>query len=88
MPVTQQMAYIALGALAVTGALLLFGARLKWTVKLPLNTLAGVILLTAVSLLGDVLPFRLGLNALTAGTVAVLGLPGFALLLMVQWLFR
>ena len=53
--------------------------------KLLLNTLLGFLALGAVRLTAGLTGIALGLNLWNALVIAVLGLPGFVLLLLVQW---
>ena len=53
--------------------------------KLLMNTALGFLALWAVNATAAVTGVALGLNLLNALTVGVLGLPGFVLLLLAQW---
>ena len=53
--------------------------------KLLLNTLLGFLALWAVNLTAAWTGIALGLNLLNALVIGILGLPGFVLLLLVQW---
>ena len=59
-----------------------FSARRKG----ELNTLLGFLALGAVRLTAGLTGIALGLNLWNALVIAVLGLPGFVLLLLVQWI--
>ena len=74
------MSGIEIGALCVVGAFLLFAAvRLfRGPVKLALR----VWLLNLTAALTGI---RLGLNVFNALFIGVLGVPGFGLLLLLQW---
>ncbi len=85
---TKTIAELVLALLTTLIALRLFSARLKLPIKLLINAAGGFLLLTVFHLLGDTLHIQVGINALTVGTVTLLGLPGFALLVLAQWLFR
>ena len=65
----------------------LFSTPAKLTLKLLLNTSAGFLALIALDLLSPLLGFHLGVNLPNALIVGILGLPGFALLLLLQWVF-
>ena len=54
--------------------------------SLLLNTLMGFLALGAVRLTAGLTGIALGLNLWNALVIAVLGLPGFVLLLLVQWI--
>ena len=53
--------------------------------ELAINTARGFLALWAVNATAAVTGVALGLNLLNALTVGVLGLPGFVLLLLAQW---
>lgn len=78
---------LVLGALAVTAAARLFAAPLKLALRLLLSTLLGLAALLAVNLAGGITGVTLGLNLPNALVVGVLGVPGLALLLLLQWVF-
>ena len=62
-----------------------FSAPLKLAVKLLVNTLLGFLALWAVNLTAGVTGIALGVNVFNALVIGILGLPGFLLLLLVQW---
>ena len=62
-----------------------FSAPLKLALKLLANTALGFLALWAVSLTSGLTGIALGLNLWNALVIGILGLPGFALLLLVQW---
>ncbi len=77
---------LALGALFVLLALgRLLRAPLRLAVKLLCNTALGFAALWAVQLAAPFTGIVLGLNLFNALVIAILGLPGFLLLLLVQW---
>ena len=55
------------------------------TLKLLVNTALGFLALWAVNATAAITGVALGLNLLNALTIGVLGLPGFVLLLLAQW---
>ena len=63
----------------------MFSAPLKLALKLLANTALGFLALWAVSLTSGLTGITLGLNLWNALVIGILGLPGFALLLLVQW---
>lgn len=63
----------------------LFRTPLQIALRLLLNTLLGFLALWLVRLTAPVTGVTLGLNLLNAVAIAILGLPGFFLLLLVQW---
>ena len=73
---------IAVPALA---ALVLLRKPLRWLLRLGGRTLAGLAGLFAFSQVGGLIGVTLGVNLVNALVVALLGLPGFGLLLMANW---
>ena len=63
-----------------------FSSPFRLALKLLLNTLLGFLALGAVRLTAGLTGIALGLNLWNALVIAVLGLPGFVLLLLVQWI--
>ena len=63
----------------------IFRTPLRLALKLLMNTALGFLALWAVNATAAVTGVALGLNLLNALTVGVLGLPGFVLLLLAQW---
>jgi inhibitor of the pro-sigma K processing machinery len=74
--------------------LLLFGffkiirKPLKLVVKFLLNTLGGFISLILINFFGSWLGISIGVNWINAAVVGIFGLPGVALLLVLQWLLK
>lgn len=63
----------------------IFQAPLRLALKLLCNTGLGFLALWAVNATASLTGITLGINLWNALAVGVLGLPGFALLLLVQW---
>ena len=63
----------------------MFSAPLRLALKLLANTALGFLALWAVGLTSGITGIALGLNLWNALVIGILGLPGFALLLLVQW---
>ena len=79
---------ILVGILAVFFLIALirvFQAPLQLALKLLANTALGVLALWAVNLTAGVTGITLGLNLWNALVIGVLGLPGFVLLILTQW---
>jgi len=77
---------IALGCLVLLPvAARAFSSPLQVVLKVGLNTLLGLGALLLVNATSSITGLRLGLNLFNAVVVGVLGLPGLALLLLVQW---
>ena len=76
---------ILLGLFFVIALWRLFRAPLQIALRLIVNTLLGFLALWLVRLTAPITGITLGLNLLNAVVIAILGLPGFFLLLLVQW---
>ena len=59
---------------------------LRFIVKFIFNTLLGFAVLIIVNFLGSYIGISLGVNWINAVVIGLLGLPGVALLLVLQWL--
>lgn len=64
----------------------IFKKSLKLIFKIILNTAIGVVALICVNAIGRYIGVTIGINLVSALVVGVLGLPGVALLLLLQWL--
>lgn len=69
----------------VLAALVLLRKPLRWLLRLLGRTLAGLVGLFAFSHIGGLFGVTLGVNLVNALVVALLGMPGFGLLLMANW---
>lgn len=63
----------------------LFRTPLRLAFRLLANTLTGFLALWLVNLTAGATGIALGLNLMNAVVIGVLGLPGFVLLLLTQW---
>ena len=79
MDLNQKIIAALLAGFFLIALLRVFSAPLKLAVKLLANTLLGFLALWAVN------ATALGVNVWNALVIGVLGLPGFVLLLLVQW---
>lgn len=79
---------VVLGVVAVLAALVIFRRALSGLLKLLGRTAAGLAGLFAFSHVGGLIGVSLGVNLLNALVVGVLGVPGFGLLLMLNWALR
>ncbi|NLY44014.1 MAG: pro-sigmaK processing inhibitor BofA [Clostridiaceae bacterium] len=61
---------------------------LKVVVKLVYNSILGGITLIIINFFGGFIGIHIGVNPLTAITVGVLGVPGIALLLILQMVYK
>lgn len=79
---------IALGLVLlflVVMCLRLFAAPLKLALKVLLNSALGFGAVWLLNLTTTVTGLSLGLNLFNAAIIGILGIPGFGLLLLVQW---
>lgn len=58
---------------------------LSWLARLAVRTAAGLAALWAISGVGGVIGLRLGVNLVNALVLGLLGLPGFGLLVLMDW---
>lgn len=66
--------------------LMIFQKPIKWLVRILLRSGASLLLLIVWSSSGLLPGLALGANLFNALTLGLLGLPGFALLLLLRWL--
>lgn len=85
MDVGHQILVCFLGAFFLIALLRVFRAPLRLVLKLLCNTAMGFLALWAVTLTSSVTGIALGLNLWNALVIGILGLPGFVLLLLTQW---
>lgn len=69
----------------VVVCLRLFAAPLKLALKVVFNSALGFGALWLLNLTTTVTGLSLGLNIFNAAVIGILGVPGFGLLLLVQW---
>ena len=69
----------------VVVCLRLFAAPLKLALKVVFNSALGFGALWLLNLTTTVTGLSLGLNIFSAAVIGILGVPGFGLLLLVQW---
>lgn len=72
-------------AVAALLALILFRRPLKALGRLAFRSGVGLVFLWVLRWVGPVLGIRLGINLLNAVVLGLLGVPGFALLMLVRW---
>lgn len=85
MDLNQTIIAALLGGFFLIALLRVFSAPLRLAARLLMNTLLGFLALWAVNLTAGLTGITLGLNLWNALVVGILGLPGFVLLLLVQW---
>lgn len=64
----------------------IFRTPIKIALKVVINTLLGFVALILINYLGGFIDISIGVNWMNALVVGVLGVPGVALLLILQWL--
>ena len=85
MDMNQKIVAVLLAGFFVIALLRVFSAPLKLAVKLLVNTLLGFFALWMVNLTAAATGVALGFNLCNALVIGILGLAGFVLLLLVQW---
>jgi len=85
MDLNQKMLAAILAGFLIIALLRVFSAPLRLALRVLVNTLLGFLALWTVNLTAAVTGISLGLNIWNALVIGVLGLPGFVLLLLVQW---
>ena len=86
MDLNQKIIAALLAGFFLIALLRVFSAPLKLAVKLLVNTLLGFLALWAVNAAAGVTGIALGVNVWNALVIGILGLPGFVLLLLTQWI--
>ena len=87
MGITEKILLVLFAVFALLAVLRLFAVPLKLTGKLLVNTLLGFALLGILSALGVLAKLSLGLNLFNALVIAVLCVPGLALLILLRLVF-
>ena len=87
---TSLPAYTAWGlaGLLLCAALLLLRRPLAQLIRLILRSSVGLALLALLTQAGSWTGIKLGVNLVNALVLGLLGVPGFGLLLLVQWVLR
>ena len=85
MDLSQTVIAGLLGGFFLIALIRVFRTPLRLALKLLCNTLLGFLALWVVRLTAGITGITLGLNLWNALVIGVLGLPGFVLLLLVQW---
>lgn len=65
----------------------LFSTPLRLVLKVGMNTALGFLALIALDLFSPLWGLHIGVNLINALIVGILGLPGLALLVLMQWVF-
>ena len=77
-----------LAGLLLCAALLLLRRPLAQLIRLALRSSVGLAVLALLAQVGHLTGINLGVNLLNALILGLLGVPGFGLLLMLQWILR
>ena len=85
MDLNQKIIVALLAGFFLIALIRVFRTPLRVALKLLGNTLLGFLALWAVNLTAGFTGIALGLNLLNALVIGILGLPGFVLLLLPQW---
>ena len=85
MDLNQKILAALLAAFFLIALIRIFSAPLRLAVRLLGNTALGLRALWVVNATAGITGLTLGLNLWNALVIGVLGLPGFALLLLAQW---
>lgn len=86
-PVPGYLAW-CLAGLLLCAALLVLRRPVARLLRLTLRSSVGLAALALFSQLGQLIGVHLGVNLVNALVLGLLGLPGFGLLLMLQWVLR
>ena len=85
MDLSQKIIAVILGIFFILALIRVFRAPLRVALKVLVNTLLGFLALWVVNLTAGFTGIVLGFNVLNALLIGVLGVPGFVMLLLVQW---
>lgn len=86
MDLNQKILVGLLAAVLLAALIRIFKAPLRLALKMLINTLMGFLALYLVGLTAPYTGIQLGMNLWNALVVGVLGLPGFILLILIQWI--
>ena len=85
MDLNQKIIAAILAGFFIIALLRVFSAPLRVALRLLANTLLGFLALWVVQLTSGLTAIALGMNLWNALVVGILGVPGFVLLLLIQW---
>ena len=85
MDLSQKIIAAILAGFFLVALIRIFQTPLRLALKLLVNTLFGFLALWVVNLTAGITGIALGLNLWNALVIGILGLPGFVLLLLTQW---
>lgn len=87
MAVLKTTGIIVIVAILALVLLIILRKPIKLILKLILNTVVGFLALFAINFLGAAIGISVAVNWINAVVIGVLGLPGVALILLLQWIF-
>lgn len=76
--------YYITGVILICVLLVIFAKPVRAAARIIVNSAIGGIILIIFNFVSQLFGFFIGVNALTAVTVGVLGIPGFVMLLMLR----
>ena len=85
MDLNQKIIAAILAGFFIIALLRVFSAPLRVALRLLANTLLGFLALWVVQLTSGLTGIALGMHLWNALVVGILGVPGFVLLLLIQW---
>ena len=77
-----------ISSVIIVGVMIILRKPLSTLFGLGLRSCGALALLTILNPIGGAIGISLGVNITNAFVMAVLGVPGFGLLLMLQWVLR
>jgi inhibitor of the pro-sigma K processing machinery len=82
----QTTAIIVILAILILAVFVILRKPFKIVLKLVLNTVIGFAALFAINFLGSFIGVSVAVNWINAAVVGVFGIPGVALILLIQWI--
>ena len=81
---TNTIFFYIIGIIVVCVLIVIFSMPLSKLLKMAVNSALGGVCIIAFNFVSQLFGFFLGVNAFTAITVGILGIPGFVMLLMLR----
>lgn len=81
---TNTIFFYIIGIIVVCVLIVIFSKPLSKLLKMAVNSALGGVCIIAFNFVSQLFGFFLGVNAFTAITVGILGIPGFVMLLMLR----
>ena len=76
--------FIIIGIILACILAIIFSKQLNAILKIAVNSALGGVCIIAFNFISQIFGFFIGVNALTAVTVGILGIPGFIMLLILR----